>query len=184
MIYKHAVFQFGIGLLLLSLFAATDTWYLITGFDIARALNAIIAVIAGAGITTIIHEWAHYAGARFAGARHTIPGRYGLFVYDFDYEDNSLAQFNTMSLVGQLGSWLSVWLLWQSVPMDTAGRVMLVAGAVTSAVFAGMVELPVLKRAQATGEPLKELEKIDDRVLRRSALVGITGGLLFWYLAT
>jgi hypothetical protein len=184
MIYKHAAFQFGIGLFLLSMFAATDTWYLITGFDIAWGLNTIVAAITGAAITTVVHEWAHYVGTRLGAANYTVPDRYGLFVYEFDYEGNTLAQFNTMSIIGQVGSWLSVFLLWQSVPMDTSGRVMLVGGAMASAIFAGLVELPVLKRVQTSGEPLKELAKIDQSVLRRSALGSITGGLLFWYLAS
>ena len=68
--------------------------------------------------------------------------------------------------------------------MDTTGRVMLVAGAVASAIFAGMIELPVLRRAQVSGDPMGELAKIDFGVLRRSALGGISGGLLLWYLMT
>jgi hypothetical protein len=184
MIYRHAAVQVAVALLILSLFAATDTWYLITGFGMAKALNISVAAVAGAIITTIVHEWSHYLGARLSGASYSIPGRYGLFVYDFDFGANSLHQFNVMSVAGQVGSWVSVFLLWNSLPMDTPGRVMLVSGAVASAIFAGMVELPVMKRAQTSGDPLAELSKIDLAVLRRSALGGVSAGLLLWYLAT
>lgn len=182
MIYKHAAMHLGVALALFTLWAATDTWYLITGFGIAKALYLTVAAITGAVLTTLIHEWSHFLGARLAGARHAVPDRFGLFVYDFNFDANSLHHFNVMSIAGQIGSWASVLFLWNALPMDTPGRVMLVGGAVASAIFAGMIELPVLKRSQASEDPLGELAKIDLRVLRRSALGGISGGLLFWYV--
>ena len=184
MIYKHFAAQFGVALLLFTLWAATDTWFLVTGFGIANALSIVVAAITGAILTTVVHEWSHFAGARLAGATYTVPKRFGLFVYDYDFDQNSMRQFNIMSVAGQLGSWATVIGLWSALPMDTPGRVMLVGGPVTSAIFAGMVELPVLRRAQRSGDPLAELSKIDFRVLRRSALGGISGGLLLWYLAS
>ena len=184
MIYKHAAVQFGVVLLLFTLWTATDTWYLITGFGIAETLNVVVAAITGAITTSVVHEWFHFAGARLAGAHYTVPDRFGLFVYDFDFEQNDLGQFNRMSIAGQLGSWASVLMFWNVLPMDTPGRVMLVGGAVASAIFAGMIEIPVVRRAQASGDPRGELARIDLGVLRRSALGGISGGLLLWYIAS
>ena len=183
MIFKHAAVQLGLIILLLSLFGATDTWYLVTGFGLANALNIVVAAVAGAITTTLVHEWFHFLGARLAGASYSVPTALGLFVYDFDYQANSLRQFNVMSVSGQLGSWLTVLALWSALPMDTPGRVMLVSGAVTSALFAGFVELPVLRRAQRSGDPLAELSKIDQKVLARSGFTALVGGFLMWSLA-
>ena len=47
-----------------------------------------------------------------------------------------------------------------------------------------MIELPVLRRTQRSHDPLGELSKIDLRVLRRSALGGLSAGILVWYLAS
>lgn len=184
MIYKHAAVHLGVALLLFCLWAATDTWYLVTGFAVANALSVTVAAVTGAIITTLIHEWAHFAGARIGGAAYRVPDSFGLFVYDYDFEKNDLRQFNTMSVAGQVGSWASVFMFWWALPMDTPGRVMLVGGAVASAIFAGMIELPVLRRSQHSGEPLGELSKIDLRVLQQSALGGLGAGLLVWYLAS
>jgi hypothetical protein len=184
MIYKHAGVHVAVALLLLSLWAATDAWYLITGFGIANALCVVMAAVTGAIITTLVHEWAHFLGAKGASADYKVPTRFGLFVYDYDYSSNNLRQFNTMSLAGQAGSWLVVFGFWLALPMDTPGRVMLVGGAVASAVFAGLIELPVLRRSQSSGDPLAELSKIDAGVLKRSALGGFTAGLLVWYFAS
>ena len=184
MIYKHAAMHLGVALALFTLWAASDTWYLMTGFGVAKAQNIALAAITGAALTTLIHEWSHFLGACLARARYAVPDRFGLFIYDFDFDANSLHQFNLMSIAGQIGSWFGVLVLSNAVPMDTAGRVMLVGGAVASAIFAGMIELPVLLRAQASGDPLGELARIDYSALRRSALGGISGGLLLWYLMT
>ncbi len=74
-----------------------------------------------------------------------------------------------MSHAGQAGSWLAVLLLYLAVPMDTAGRVMLVCAAIGSAVFAGLIEWPVLRRTRLSGNPLLELARIDRAGLYRSA---------------
>jgi hypothetical protein len=183
MIFKHAAAHLGAALLLFTLWAASDSWYLLTGLSVANALCVVLAVVTGALITTLVHEWAHLLGARLAGAAYRIPGKYGLFVYDFDFEKNNLRQFNAMSLAGQAGSWVTVFAFWSVLPMDTPGRVMLVGGAVASAIFAGLVELPVLKRVQSSGNPLAELSLIDTGVLRRSAAGGLAAGLLVWFFA-
>ncbi|MEP5763026.1 MAG: hypothetical protein ABJ308_00460 [Halieaceae bacterium] len=184
MIFKHAALQFGIALIAFTLWAAADSWYLLTELAIANALSVLLAALAGVALSTVIHEWGHYAGARLSDSAHTIPEKFGLFVYDFDYEKNSLRQFNIMSLAGQLGSWVTVFGLWWLIPMDNSGRLMLVCAAIGSAIFGGMIEWPVLRRSQHSGEPLKELGKIDKTVLKRSAIGGIGGAMLLWILAS
>ena len=184
MIYKHALVQFGMALILFTLWAAADSWFILTGLSIASALSVIMAAFAGLAVATVVHEWFHFAGARFSGASYSIPEKYGFFVYDFDYENNSLRQFNIMSLAGQAGSVLTILLLYLSLPMDNAGRVMVVCAAIGSAIFGGMIEWPVLKRSQISGKPFDELSQVNLDVLKRSAYWGIGGGLGLWFVLT
>jgi len=184
MIYKHAALQFGIAVIAFTLWAAADSWYLLTELGLANALSVLLAAIAGLAVSTVVHEWSHFAGAIASGSSYSVPKKFGFFVYDFDFEKNSLRQFNLMSLAGQAGSWLTVLTLWYLLPMDNSGRVMLVCGAVGSAIFGGMIEWPVLKRAQISGEPFAELSKIDSAVLKRSAIGGIGGTALLWLLVS
>ncbi len=181
-LYKHAALQMGIALLVFTLWAAADSWYLLTGLAIASALAIITALLAGITLASIVHEWSHFAGARFSNSSYTIPKKTGTFVYDFDFDKNSLRQFNIMSCAGQIGSWATVIALLLLIPMDSSGRVMLVAGAVGSAVFAAMVEWPVLLRTQKSGKPLEELSKIDQQVLKRSGIGASASVLAIWLL--
>jgi hypothetical protein len=142
----------------------------------------LLAVAAGAVLATVVHEWFHLAGARLAGARYRIPEKPGLFVYDYDYAGNSLRQFNVMSVAGQLGSWVTVAALVWLAPADTPGGAMLPSAAVGAAVFAGLIELPPLLRAQTSGDPLGELSKIDAGVLKRSGAGAAAAILLSWWV--
>ncbi len=183
MLLKHAAVQVGIALAVFTLWTAADSWYLLTDLPIANGLSIILAAIAGAAVSTVIHEWSHFGGAVFSGSAYTIPEKPGFFVYNFDYENNSLRQFNVMSLAGQAGSWVTVLGLWWLIPMDNPGRIMLVCGAVGSAIFGGIIEWPVIGRSQQSGEPLAELGKIDGGVLKRGAIGGLGGGLLLLLIA-
>jgi hypothetical protein len=183
MLYKHAALQFGIALLAFTLWTAADSWFLLTGLGLANALSILLAAIAGVAVVTVIHEWSHLAGAVASGSAYTIPEKFGFFVYDFDFPNNNLRQFNIMSLAGQAGSWLTVIGLWWLLPMDNPGRVMLVCGAIGSTIFGGMIEWPVIRRSQVSGEPFQELSKIDTGVLKRSAVGGVGSALLLWLIA-
>lgn len=181
-LYKHAALQMGIALLVFTLWAAADSWYLLTGLAIANVLAMIVALLAGITLASVVHEWSHFAGAKFSGSSYTIPEKIGTFVYDFDFENNSLRQFNIMSCAGQIGSWATVIAVLMLIPMDNNGRIMLLAGAAGSAVFAAIVEWPVLLRTQKSGQPLAELSKIDAQVLKRSGIGATASVLAIWLL--
>jgi hypothetical protein len=155
-------------LLALSLFAAADSWSTVTGLGIAGLLSVVTAVLAGVAITTLVHEWFHYLGARYARAAFDIPARLGLFVFNWDFGSNSVRQFLTMSAAGSVGSILAVMLLWYSVPADTWGRAVLHGAALASLVYSALIEWPVIRRVRGGGEPLAELSKIDQPLLTRS----------------
>jgi len=171
-----------VAMLVLSMWAAADTWQAVTGFALAGLLSVLTAFLAGFVLGTLVHEWGHFLGARRAGAGYTIPGKPGLFVFNFDFARNSASQFLTMSYGGQLGGALAVLLLWLAVPTDTAGRAMLVAAAGGGAVFAAAIEWPVIRAVRAGGEPATALGGIDRAVLQGSALKGLAGTALFWLI--
>ncbi|MEM0955182.1 MAG: hypothetical protein AAGI24_13650 [Pseudomonadota bacterium] len=182
MLLKHAALQFGIALALFTLWAASDAWYTVTGLAIATVLSMLLAILAGVAVATVIHEWCHLLGAKLGGANYKIPEKLGLFVYDYDFSSNTLSQFNAMSLAGQFGSWLSVAGLALLIPGDNPGRDMLVCAAVGAAVYAGIIELPPLKRAQISGDPLAELSRIDQSVLTRAGIGAVAAILLLLFI--
>ena len=169
-------------MLVLSMWAAADAWQAVTDLGLASLLSVLTAFLAGFVLGTLVHEWGHFVGARVAGASYTIPGKPGLFLFNFDFSRNSASQFLTMSYGGQLGGALAVLLLWLAVPTDTAGRTMLVAAAGGAAVFAAAIEWPVIRAVRAGGEPGAALGKIDRSVLQGSALKGLLATALFWLL--
>lgn len=171
-----------VAMVVTSMWGAADAWQEVSGLAIAGVLSVATAFLAGFVLGTLVHEWGHLAGARVAGARYTIPGKPGLFVFNFDFAQNSPQQFLTMSWGGQIGGVLAVVLLWLAVPLDTAGRAMLVSAAAGAAVFAAGIEWPVMRRVGTGGSPHEELARIDRDVLYGSALKGLGATALFWFV--
>ncbi len=179
-LFKHAITHFLVAISVFALWAAADTWYLVTELGIANFLSIATAIVAGVVVSTLIHEWFHFAGASFSGSTYKIPAKAGLFVYDFDFGKSTEAQFNTMSYAGQVGSWVAVIGLFWLVPIDNSGRAMLVAAAIGSAIFGGSIEWPVLQRTRESHDPLGELKKITPAVFKRSLFTGLGSGALIW----
>ncbi|MEH6581650.1 MAG: hypothetical protein V7754_06905 [Halioglobus sp.] len=179
-LFKHAIAHFLVGISAFALWAAADTWYLVTELAIANFLSIATAIVAGVVVSTLVHEWFHYAGAKFSGASYKIPEKVGLFVYDFDFRKSTEAQFNTMSYAGQVGSWVAVIGLFLLVPIDNSGRAMLVAAAIGSAVFGAAIEWPVLQRTRESHDPLEELKKITPDVFKRCLFIGLGSGTVVW----
>jgi hypothetical protein len=162
------------GLVLLAalvMFAAADSWHVVTGLGLASFLSVITAVLAGVTTATLVHEWFHYFGARYAIGKFDIPATPGLFVFNWDFANNSVRQFLIMSVAGSVGGVLSVLLLWHAVPADSIGRAALRSAAIASVIYSAMIEWPVISRVRAGGEPLAELSKIDKQLLTRSFIV-------------
>jgi hypothetical protein len=158
-------------------FAAADTWSVSSGLLIADLLGVAIGAVAGITITSLVHEWFHYWGTRFARAQFKLPARQGLFVYVWDFGKNSTGQFLVMSIAGTIGSVLAVALLWSAVPADTLGRAVLRSAAVASLIYSAMIEWPVIRRARHSDDPLGELSKIDKALLTRSFVVSSLSGI-------
>ena len=177
---RHALIHFIAAISAFALWAAADTWRLLTELAIANFLSVATAIVAGVVVSTVIHEWSHYLGAKLSGSIYQIPMPPGLFVFNYDFGKNSERQFNIMSWAGQAGSIAAIILLVILIPLDNPGRVMLVAAAIGNAIFGGIIEWPVLIRVRNSHNPVQELSKITSPVVNRSIMMGIAGGLLAW----
>ncbi|MEZ5571850.1 MAG: hypothetical protein R3E64_07470 [Halioglobus sp.] len=155
----------------LAMFAAADSWSVVTGLGIAALLSVITAVLAGVAIATLVHEWFHYLGARYTHAIFDIPATPGLFVFNWDFSSNSVRQFLIMSIAGTAGGMLAVIFLSNAVPTDSAGRAALLSAAIASVIYASLIEWPVIRRIRNGGDPLAELSKIDKPLLSRSFVI-------------
>lgn len=178
-LWIHLARDVGIALALLSLFAAADTWRILTETFLAGALSVVNGLVVGFGLASLAHEWGHYAGARSAGAVVPLKGASALGqIYDFDYQRNTPEQFDRMSIMGNVGNVLVVLLLAFGLPLATTGQVALLAGAVGSAVFASSIELPVIRKARAGMPPAEALATIPKDFLKRNGGAGLAAALL------
>lgn len=181
---RHAAFHLAVVVLALSLFAAADSWFTISGLGLAAALSVITGLAAGFVFTSEVHEWFHYLGAKFSGGTYSTPDKMGLFVYDWDFKSNSTSQFFTMSIAGTIGSLVGLYSLYTWLPPETVGRVAVIAGGAASLAFAGAIEWPVLRRTRQSGEPFTELSKVDEQVLTRSAVIAVVTTFVVWQMLT
>ncbi len=181
MLGKQAAIHMGIWLLSFSMFAATDSWAELTGLPLATFINVLTGSVAGFVTVNLAHEWFHYLGAKLASGHYTIASRPGLFVFDWQFDNNSLNQFYAMSIGGSIGGALAVIGLLAVISTDNAGRIALVAGGVAGFVLAAFIEWPVLMRTRKSGEPWLELSKLSPAKLGRAVLVSALAGLICWF---
>lgn len=174
---KLAGVQFLVLLVALSLFAAADSWSVVTGLRLASLLGIVTGALAGIVTANLVHEWFHYFGARYVGAAFEIPSRLGLFLYDWDFASNSRSQFLTMSVAGNVGGFVAILLIWNAVPVDNWGRAALLSGVIASVVFAALIEWPVIRRVRAGADPLTELAKVPAG-LKRNFTIALLSGIL------
>ena len=181
---RHIAFHLAVIVVTLCLFAAADSWFAITGLGLAAALSIATGLAAGFVFTSEVHEWFHYLGAKFSGGAYTTPEKMGFFVYDWNFENNTVSQFFTMSIAGTVGSLVGLYFLLTWLPQDTVGRVAIIAGGAASLGFAASIEWPVLLRTRQSREPFQELAKTDQQVLTRSTVIGAVVALITWQALT
>lgn len=181
-LFRIAGVQWLVLLVSLCLFAAADSWTAVTGLAFASVLGVATGILAGVVMTSVVHETFHLLGAQVSGGAYKVPARLGIFMYDWQFEKNSVQQFFVMSWAGSVGGALTVLVLWTSVPPDTAGRASLHGAAVAAFVYAAIIEWPVLMRTRRTREPFAELSKINERVLLHALYGGVAAGVVTGYL--
>jgi hypothetical protein len=143
----------------LTLWGAADAWAVASGWSLALAVSVANAAVAAHVIASIAHEWGHFAGARLSGARSPVlekPANY-FFMFDFPFDQTDTREFVWMSWGGIVAPWLLVVATVVLVPIDTLGRLTLLAAFAMSAARASFFEVPIVTRARQSGEPRAEL---------------------------
>ena len=146
------------------------------GTDLCAHLAAIFL---GAVTAAIFHEWSHLIGAKIGRSAYTIPRKSGVFIFEWNFAQNSVGKFYIMSVSGSIGGLLSVFALSKALP-DTGmpyNNTVLIA-AFSAFVFGAAIEWPVLYRTLSSNDPYTELEKTTPKVLIYSLLIAILFGTL------
>ena len=170
-----------VAMLVLSLFAAAVSWSAVSGLGLASLLSVATGALAGITLSTLVHEWFHYAGARYAGASFAVPEKLGLFLYDWHFDKNDRHQFLIMSVAGSVGGFLSLLFLWYAVPTANWGGAALRGGVIASIVFAAMVEWPIVRQVRRGADPFSELANIPGRLQRCFVIASAAGVLATLY---
>lgn len=167
-----------IALAALSIWAAADAWHAATGLGLAALLSTLDGVVVGVVLALLAHEWGHFAGARWSGGiapTRPITSFFPIFALDLQRSDDRA--FRAMSVGGNVGHWLVVLILGIFIPLDTPGRVALLAGAFGFAVSASTTEFPILQRAYAGASPAESFKGLTGEKLRRDRWIGAAAGL-------
>ena len=143
----------------------------------------ISSIALGVVTTTILHEWFHLFGAFTGRAVYKIPRRLGTFIFDWDFDKNSVTQFYIMSILGSVGGLLAILLIANLLTPSDLGYRLAVTSAFSSFIFGSAIEWPVLYRTIKSGDPYAELAKITPRVLIISLMIAILAGISI-YLTT
>lgn len=164
----------------LTLWGAAETWAQVTGWGIAQVASCVNAVIGAWLISSTLHEWGHLAGARISGARSPMlaePVRH-FFVFDFKTKENDVRQFIWMSWGGILVPWVLVALAMYAVPLTSIGGVVFLGTFIARAVSVSVFEVPVVRRVERSGDPIRELERQLGSGFVKSRYAGAVAGVV------
>ena len=167
----------------LAIWGGAQAWAAVSGLAIAKALSVVNGIAAGLLVVGVLHEWGHYAGARFTGAiapRIRPKDFTSLFRFAFDLRKNSVPQFTALGIGGNVAHWIAFLALLALLPLETGGERALVAGAFAFALGASVLEVPIIFRAlRGAVRPTQAFDHLTKAVLRRHAVIGGIGGLVF-----
>lgn len=184
--FKQAAMYHGFAALaLFSVWAAMDTWYLVTELNLALVLSVITALVAGAWLSSLIHEWGHFTGARLSKSYSPIvPEVRGVFMFGFNHSKNNRNQFIAMSLGGPIANWSLVIAIFLLLPMDTIGRATLLGMTFAKAVSVCVFELPIIAKVMNGGDGEAAIEaQLANGSQDRGAVLGYLSGALVWLVA-
>lgn len=179
---RQALWHGAAGLGAIGLWTALDAWRIVTGLVLAGVLASLASLLAGATLSHLFHEWAHYAGARLTGARAPVKRDPALLVFDFDFQGNRHGQFLASSVAGSAGNWLLVAVVALAIPLDSASRALLLATVAGGAIYTSLLEWPVIAHARRHGDALEALAHGFGRpgVFRAAARRAALAGLALW----
>ncbi len=172
-------YHFAMSMGAITLWGAAVAWAQVTGWGWAGLVAVANAVVAGYVLSSVIHEWGHFSGARLSGAVSPVleePKRH-FFMFDFPMDQNDTRQFVWMSWGGILAPWLPVVLVLGLVPLGITSAAVLFATLLARAVSIAVFEAPVVLRAERSGNPGAELGKqLASGGLKRGRRIGTAVG--------
>ncbi|MBW2316515.1 MAG: hypothetical protein JRH10_20320 [Deltaproteobacteria bacterium] len=170
-----------IALAALSFFAAADAWHAASGLGFAAALALADAIVVGVALGTLAHEWGHFAGARLSGGIAPTRGIRSFFpIFDMDLQKSEPAAFRAMSVGGNVGHWAVVLVFLAFVPLDSPGRIALLASSFGFAVSASTTEFPIIGRAFRGASAAESFAGLTGDTLRRNNWIGAAAGLVLF----
>ena len=169
----------GIALIALSVWAAADTWYLLSGLWFAQLLSIGDAIFVGYVLGALFHEWGHYSGAKLSGAQapRVKPKGISLFRFNFDMSVNDQRQFHWMSFGGWVMHWALLLLLVIAIPFDSLGRIALVSSVFGFIVYATFIETGILRQTLSGADPKETLNQLTANTFQQATIAGTAGGL-------
>ena len=166
---------------LLSLFAAAEAWFAVSGLAFAALLATVNGFLVGAATNALGHEWGHFVGARLGGGHAPLKPASGMLpLFDFDYAANDQRAFDWMSLGGNIVHFSIPLIYFIALPMNSPGCAALVAGAAGFAVFSGIIEIPVIQKSRAGMSGLEALGTIPKDFVQRTTPWAVGSALLIF----
>ena len=168
-----------IALAALSLWAAADTWYLVSGLGFALAISVLDAIFVGYILGALFHEWGHYTGAKLSGASapRVKPKGTSLFRFNFDMAANTQRQFHWMSFGGWVFHWGLLAILVLAMPFDSIGRIALVSSVFGFILYATFIENGILRQTLGGSDPAETLGQLSAKTFQQAGIVGSVAGL-------
>ena len=169
----------GIALIALSVWAAADTWYLLSGLLFAQLLSIGDAIFVGYVLGALFHEWGHYSGAKLSGAQapRVKPKGISLFRFNFHMSVNDQRQCHWMSFGGWVMHWALLLLLVIAIPFDSLGRIALVSSVFGFIVYATFIETGILRQTLSGADPAETLNQLTAKTFQQATIAGTVGGL-------
>ena len=168
-----------IALAALSLWAAADTWYLVSGLGFALAISVLDAIFVGYILGALFHEWGHYTGAKLSGASapRVKPKGTSLFRFNFDMAANTQRQFHWMSFGGWVFHWGLLAILVLAMPFASIGRIALVSSVFGFILYATFIETGILRQTLGGSDPAETLGQLSAKTFQQAGIVGSVAGL-------
>ena len=168
-----------IALAVLSIWAAADTWYLVSGLGFALAISVLDAIFVGYILGALFHEWGHYTGAKLSGASapRVKPKGTSLFRFNFDMATNTQRQFHWMSFGGWIFHWGLLAILVLAIPFDSIGRIALVSSVFGFILYATFIETGILRKTLGGSDPAETLGQLSAKTFQQAGIIGSVAGL-------
>ena len=168
-----------IALAVLSIWAAADTWYLVSGLGFALAISVLDAIFVGYILGALFHEWGHYTGAKLSGASapRVKPEGTSLFRFNFDMATNTQRQFHWMSFGGWVFHWGLLAILVLAIPFDSIGRIALVSSVFGFILYATFIETGILRKTLGGSDPAETLGQLSAKTFQQAGIIGSVAGL-------